>query len=46
MTVFYKKSAYLGDELELCIKEIPKGYYVHLQTKDKEICVAGKFENN
>lgn len=43
MTVFYKKSAYLGDELELCAKEISNGYYIHLQTKEKEICVAGTF---
>jgi acyl-ACP thioesterase len=46
MTVFYKKSAYLGDELELCLKEIENGYYVHLQTKEKETCVAGVFEKS
>ncbi len=44
MTVFYKRPAYLGDELELCLKEINNGFYVHLQTKEKEICVAGTFE--
>ncbi len=44
MTLLYKKPAYLGDELELCLKEIENGYYVHLQTKEKEICVAGTFE--
>ncbi len=42
--ILYKKPAYLGDELELCMKETEKGYYVHLQTRDKEICVAGIFE--
>ena len=43
MNVFYKKAAYLGDDLEVCVTEIENGYYVHLQTKDKEICVAGTF---
>ena len=44
MNVFYKHQAYLGDELEVCMKEIENGYYVHLQTKDKVVCVAGTFE--
>lgn len=43
--ILYKKATYLGDELEVCIKEIEKGHYVHLQTKDKDVCVAGVFEN-
>jgi len=43
MEVFYKQSAYLGDELEVCLSEIENGYYVHLQTKDGEVCVAGTF---
>lgn len=43
--ILYKKATYLGDELEVCIKETEKGYYVHLQNKDKELCVAGVFEN-
>ena len=43
MNIFYKKAAYLGDELEVCIKQIENGYYVHLQTIEKEICVAGVF---
>ena len=43
--LIYKKQSYLGDELGVCIKEISGGYYVHLQTKEKEICVAGTFEN-
>lgn len=42
--MIYKKQAHLGDELEVCRKEIPGGYYVHMQTKEKEICVAGTFE--
>ncbi len=45
MEVFYKQSAYLGDQLELCMKEIEDGYYVHLQTTDGEVCVAGIFQN-
>ena len=45
MNVFYKQSAYLGDVLELCMTEIEKGYYVHLQTKDGDVCVAGTFES-
>lgn len=45
ISLIYKKPAYLGDELEICIKELNDGYYVHLQTKEKEICIAGTFEN-
>lgn len=44
--IFYKRAAYLGEELELCVKPIENGYYVHLQTKEKEICVAGTFKTN
>ena len=44
MEVFYKQSAYLGDELLVCMKETENGYYVHLQTLDGEVCVAGIFE--
>ncbi len=44
ISIIYKKPSYLNDELEVCIKEIEKGYYVHMQTKEKEICVAGNFE--
>lgn len=43
MNVFYKKAAYLGDELNVCVKETENGYYVHLETLEKEICVAGIF---
>jgi len=44
MNVFYKQSAYLGDVLEVCMVEIEKGFYVHLQTKSGEVCVSGTFE--
>ena len=43
--LLYKKPAFLGDILEVCMKEINSGYYVHMQTKEKEICVVGTFEN-
>ena len=42
--LLYKKTAFLGDELEVCIKQTQNGFYVHTQTKEKEICVAGTFE--
>ncbi len=41
--LLYKKASYLGDEREICVKEISGGYYVHLQTKEKELCIAGEF---
>ena len=43
-TILYKKPAFLGDELEVCAEKTENGYYVHLQTKEKDICVAGIFE--
>jgi len=46
MNLFYKKPAYLGDELDVCMKELDNGFYVHLQTKEKELCVAGNFTYN
>ena len=44
LRILYKKSAYLGDELEVCVKKTEIGYYVHLQTSDKQVCVVGEFE--
>lgn len=41
----FKKPCFLGDELEVCTEKTENGYYVHLQTTQKEICVAGTFEN-
>ncbi|MBQ7093764.1 MAG: hypothetical protein IJN84_04555 [Clostridia bacterium] len=46
MNVYYKKAAVLGDILELCSCKTENGYYVHLQTPEKEVCVAGVFEFN
>lgn len=45
VNLLYKKQAYLGDVLYVCKKEIEGGYYVHMQTEEKEICVSGTFEN-
>ncbi|MFA7636787.1 MAG: acyl-ACP thioesterase domain-containing protein [Monoglobales bacterium] len=44
VNVLYKRPAYLGDRLRVCVKEIEKGYYVHLQSAESEIYVAGIFE--
>lgn len=45
MSVYYKKPAYLGDELWLCAAEREKGWYVHLETEDGEIAVAADFRS-
>ncbi len=45
ISLLYKRPAFLNDELEVCLEKTDKGYYVHLQTKEKEICVIGRFEN-
>lgn len=42
--ILYKKPAFLGDELYLCIDEIEKGFYVHLEDIESEIYVAATFE--
>ena len=46
MTVYFKRPALLGDILELCMTKLDNGYYVHLQTLEKEVCVAAVFECN
>ena len=43
MSILYKTPAYLGNVLEVCVEKTDAGYYVHLQTEDKNICVAGEF---
>lgn len=45
MKILYKKAAYIGDELGVCVKQLEDGYYVHLQNKNNDLCVAGVFEN-
>ena len=44
--VFYRQPAFLGDELDVCVKQTENGYYVHLAEKEKGICVAGIFSRN
>ena len=44
MNILYKKAAYHGDVLYVCRMNLESGYYVHLETADKEVCVAGTFE--
>ena len=43
--IIYPLSAYLGEELLVCVKKIENGYYVHLKNKENKVCVAGTFEN-
>ena len=45
INLVFKKQAMLGKELGICIAEKENGYYVHLQTSDNEVCVAGEFCN-
>lgn len=46
MSIVYKNQARLGDVLGVCVKELENGYYVHLETENKEVCVAATFLNN
>lgn len=41
--IIYPNPAYLGEELDVCVKETENGYYVHLKNADGKICVAGTF---
>ena len=43
--IYYPSPAYLGEELQVCIKELENGYYVHLKKADNTVCVVGTFEN-
>lgn len=45
INIIYKKPAFLGDKLDICIKELDDGFYVHMQNKEKEVFVAGTFRN-
>lgn len=42
--ILYQKPAFLGDELNVYVKQLTNGYYVQLLTREKELCVAGTFE--
>ncbi len=44
ISLIYPQSAYLGEELDVCVKEIENGYYVHLKNQGNKVCVAGTFE--
>jgi len=46
MSIIYKNQAHLGDILGVCVKELENGYYVHLETENKDVCVAGTFLKN
>lgn len=45
MKILYKKAAYLGDVLDVCVTETERGYFVMLKNKEGDLCVAGTFEN-
>lgn len=42
--IIYKKPAYLGDIMDVCIEKTDSGIYVHLMNESSEVCVAGLFE--
>lgn len=42
-SIFYRQPAFLGDELDVCIKSVENGYNVHLFEKQRGICVSGTF---
>lgn len=46
MSIIYKNQAHLGDVLGVCVKELDNGYYVHLETENKDVCVAATFLKN
>ena len=46
MSIIYKNQAHLGDILGVCVKELDNGYYVHLETEDRNVCVAATFLKN
>lgn len=43
--IYYPSPAYLGEKLQVCVKEIENGYYVHLKNSNSNVCVVGTFEN-
>jgi len=45
ISLIYPNPAYLGEELDVCVKEIENGYYVHLKNQENKVCVAGTFES-
>ena len=45
MKILYKKAAYLGEVLDVCVTETEQGYFVMLKNQEGDLCVAGTFEN-
>ncbi len=45
MKILYKKAAYPGELLDVCVTEIEHGYFVMLKNQEGDLCVAGTFEN-
>ena len=46
MSVIYKNQARLGDVLGVFVKELENGYYVHLETENRDVCIAATFLKN
>ena len=46
INVCYKRSSFLGDELDICVAKRENGYYVHLQDNSGDIRVIGVFESD
>jgi len=46
MSIIYKNQAHLGDILGVCVKKLDNGYYIHLETENKDVCVAATFLKN
>lgn len=43
--ILYKKAAYPGELLDVCVTETEGGYFVMLKNQEGDLCVAGTFEN-
>lgn len=46
MSIIYKHQAHLGDILGVCVAKLENGYYVHLETENRDVCIAGTFLKN
>lgn len=45
MSIIYKKQAYLGDKLGVCVTKTDAGYYVALLAEDGNVCIEATFTN-
>ncbi len=43
-SILYKKAAHFGDMLSVCSAKTENGYFIKLENKDGELCVAATFE--